>query len=342
MQGQIVFQARTGAVAADETTVNQSTANVAKLPHVIKAVSPFASSDSAAVSKDGTIAYASVSWNVNPGSLDNAYLNELNAAVAPAMKAGLGVSYGAGAGEIGPKTSDLASEAIGLGCALLLLVFMFGSLLAAAVPLLSAVFAVSAGLSLLGLGVAVDYGLFLMARHREQLDSGMEVITSARLAVGTSGAAIVVAGSTVVTSILGLYIAGVAFVGALGLAAAIVVAITMLAALTLVPARMGVAGLNVRALTARLRARKEGISVQQQAAVTAAATHERHEQSAFARWGRKVSERPWPWAVISVAVLAALAIPLLSMTLGPTTAPIRRRTAAAAPTTFSLTASGSG
>ncbi len=334
--GQIVFQARTGTVAADETAVNASTANVAKLPHVIKAVSPFASPQSAAVSTDGTIAYASVSWNINPDSLDSAYLNSLNAAVTPAVKAGLSISYGAGAGEIGQKTSDLASEAIGLGCALLLLVFMFGSVLAAAVPLLSAVFAVSAGLSLLGLlassttfpttaptiatllglGVAVDYGLFLMARHREQLDSGMAVIASARLAVGTSGAAIVVAGSTVVTSILGLYIAGVAFVGALGLAAAIVVAITMLAALTLVPARMGVVGLNVRALTARLRARKEGISVQQQAAATAAATHERHEQSAFARWGRKVSQRPWPWAVISVVVLAVLAIPLLSMTLG--------------------------
>jgi len=334
--GQIVFSVRTGAVTADETAVNQSTANVAKLPHVINAVSPFASSHSAAVSKDGTIAYSSVSWSVNPDSLDSAYLTELNAAVAPAVKAGLGVSYGAGAGEIGQKSSDLTSEAIGLGCALLLLVFMFGSLVAAAVPLLSAVFAVSAGLSLLGvlasattlpttaptiatllgLGVAIDYGLFLMARHREQLDTGMDVITSARLAVGTSGAAIVVAGSTVVTSILGLYIAGVAFVGALGLAAAIVVAITMLVTLTLVPARMGVVGLNVRALAARLHARKEGISAQQQAAATAVATHEQHEQSAFARWGRRVSERPWPWAVVSVVVLAVLAIPLLSMSLG--------------------------
>ena len=116
-----------------------------------------------------------------------------------------------------------------------------------------------------------------MARHREQLDTGMDVITSAARAEGTSGAAIVVAGSTVVISILGLYISGVAFVGALGLAAAIVVAITMLAALTLVPAFMGVAGSNVRALSARLRARKAGISAQEQAARTAAATHEQHE-----------------------------------------------------------------
>src|SRR6201999_2088133 len=98
--------------------------------------------------------------------------------------------------------------------------------------------------------------------------------------------------------------------------AAIVVAVTMLAALTLVPAFMGVAKSNVRSLAARFRARKAGISAQEQAARSAAATQEQHEHSAFARWGRKVSERPWPWAVASVAVLIILAIPLFSITLG--------------------------
>ena len=334
--GQIVFHAKTGTVSADQDAVNQATSNVAKLPDVIKAVSPFASPNSGAVSKDGTIAYSSVSWSVNPNSLDTDYLDRLDKAVAPATDAGLQVAYGGGAGQIGQVTHDLKSEVIGLACALVLLLFMFGSLVAAAIPLLSAIFSVGAGLSLLGLlaaattfpttaptiatllglGVAVDYGLFLMARHREQMDAGMDLIASAARAEGTSGAAIVVAGGTVVISILGLYVSGVAFVGALGLAAAIVVAITMLAALTLVPAFMGVAGNNVRALSARLRARKAGISAQVQAARTAAATREQHEHSAFARWGRKVSERPWPWAVASVAVLVILAIPLFSITLG--------------------------
>ena len=334
--GQIVFHAKTGTVSADQDAVNQATSNVAKLPDVIKAVSPFASPNSGAVSKDGTIAYSSVSWSVNPNSLDTDYLDRLDKAVAPATDAGLQVAYGGGAGQIGQVTHDLKSEVIGLACALVLLLFMFGSLVAAAIPLLSAIFSVGAGLSLLGLlaaattfpttaptiatllglGVAVDYGLFLMARHREQMDAGMDLIASAARAEGTSGAAIVVAGGTVVISILGLYVSGVAFVGALGLAAAIVVAITMLAALTLVPAFMGVAGNNVRALSARLRARKAGISAQEQASRTAAATREQHEHSAFARWGRKVSERPWPWAVASVAVLVVLAIPLFSITLG--------------------------
>ena len=334
--GQIVFHARSGTVSAQESAVNQATTNVSKLSNVIKAVSPFSSSGSAAVSKDGTIAYASVAWNVNPDSLGTSYLDKLNNAVAPATKAGLQVEYGAGAGEIGQHTDDLTSEIIGLSCALVLLLFMFGSLVAAAIPLLSAIFSVGAGLSLLGLlaaavtfptsaptiatllglGVAVDYGLFLVARHREQLDGGMDVVTSAKVAAGTSGAAIVVAGCTVVVSILGLYISGVAFVGSLGLAAAIVVVVTMLAALTLVPAFMGLVRGNVRALSARFRARKAGLSVQEQAAQTAAATQEQHEQSAFARWGRMVSAQPVPWAVLSVVVLLVLAIPLFSITLG--------------------------
>jgi RND superfamily putative drug exporter len=334
--GQIVFHAHSGKVSDQQSAVDQSVSNVSKLPNVIKAVSPFSSSNSGTVSKDGTIAYASVAWNVNPNSLDTSYLDKLNNAVAPATKAGLQVEYGAAAGEIGQKTSDIKSEVIGLACALVLLLIMFWSLMAAAIPLVSAIFSVLCGLALLGLlarvltfptsaptiatllglGVAVDYGLFLVARHREQLDNGMEVVPSVRRAAGTSGAAIVVAGSTVAVSVLGLYISGVAFVGSLGLAAALVVIVTMVSALTLVPAFMGLVRGGVRALGARVQAHKAGLTGQEQAAQTAAAMHARHEDSAFARWGRMVSAHPWPWAVASVAALVVLAIPLFSITLG--------------------------
>jgi putative drug exporter of the RND superfamily len=334
--GQIVFHARHGTVTQQQSAINQATSNVAHLPHVTKATSPFASQDSGMVSKDGTIAYASATWKVNPDSLGTSYLHKLDNAVKPATNAGLKVDYGAGAGQIGQTTSDRTSEAIGLGCALLLLLFMFGSLITAMIPLISAVFSVGAGLALLGLlasvitfpttaptiatllglGVAVDYGLFLVSRHREQLDTGMAVDKSAALAEGTSGAAIVVAGSTVVVSILGLYVVGVSFVGSLGLAAALVVAVTMLAALTMVPALMGLVRGNVRSLPDRIRARRQGISVREQARKTAAATEEQHEHSAFARWGRMVSGRPWPWGIASVVLLVVLAIPLFSITLG--------------------------
>jgi RND superfamily putative drug exporter len=334
--GQIVFHALHGTVTQQQTAVNQATSNVAKLSGVIKAVSPFSSANSGAVSKNGTIAYTSVSWSDNPAGLTTSYLNQLNNAVAPARQAGLEVQYGGGAGQIGQQTSDTTSELIGLACALVLLLFMFGAFITAAIPLVSAIFSVGAGLSavgllaavttfpttaptvatLLGLGVAVDYGLFLTARHREQLDRGMGVVASAIRAEGTSGSAIVIAGSTVVVAILGLYLSGVPFVGAMGLAAAIVVAITMVAALTLVPSFMGLVRSNVRSLPARVRAHRAGISAQEQARQTAAATEEHHEQSAFARWGRRVSRQPWPWGIASVVVLLVLAIPLLSISLG--------------------------
>ncbi len=310
--GQIVFHARHGTVAQQQTAVNQATSNVAKLSGVTKAVSPFSSPHSGAVSKNGTIAYSNVTWSDNPAGLTSSYLDKLNNAVAPARKAGLEVAYGGGAGQIGQQTSDTTSELIGLACALLLLLFMFGSFITAMVPLVSAIFSVGAGLSavgllasvttfpsvaptvatLLGLGVAVDYGLFLTARHRDQLDRGMDVVKSASSAESTSGAAIVIAGSTVVVAILGLYISGVPFVGAMGLAAAVVVAITMMAALTLVPSFMGLVKNNIRSLPARVRAHRAGISAQEQAKQTAVATEEHHEQSGFARWGRQRAGAP--------------------------------------------------
>jgi RND superfamily putative drug exporter len=334
--GQIVFHAAHGTVTQQQAAVNQATSNVAKLSGVIKAVSPFASPNSGAVSKSGTIAYSSVAWSDNPAGLDSSYLDQLNKAVAPARDAGLEVQYGGGAGQIGQQSGDTLSEVIGLACALVLLLFMFGSFITAAIPLVSAIFSVGAGLAvvgllaaittfpsvaptvatLLGLGVAVDYGLFLTARHREQLDRGMDVVSSAAHAEETSGASIVIAGSTVVVAILGLYLSGVPFVGAMGLSAAIVVAITMAAALTLVPSFMGLVRNNVRSLADRVRAHRAGISAQQQARQTATATETRHEHGAFARWGRRVARQPWPWGIASVLLLLVMAIPVLSLNLG--------------------------
>jgi RND superfamily putative drug exporter len=323
--GQIVFHADKGAVADQSQAVAAAMKNVGALPHVLNATDPLTVDGTPAVSKDGTIAYGSTSWDVVPASLDSAYLDRMDTAVAPARKAGLTVEYGGGAGQIGQAPEDRASEVIGLTCALLLLLLMFASVVAAAVPLVAAIFSVGSGLAvvgllasvtdlpttaptvatLLGLGVAVDYGLFLVARHREQLDHGMSMEESIGRTTGTSGAAIVVAGSTVVVAILGLYVSAVPFVGALGLASAVVVAVTMLAALTLVPAMLAVAGSRVRSRADR-RAAKAHM----------AQTSPDHENTPFARWGRMVSDRPWPWGVASVLVLVVLAIPLLSLRLG--------------------------
>ena len=319
--GQIVFHAKKGTISDDSSAVNSAMKNVAALPDVVAATSPLSTSPPR-VSKDGTIAYGTVSFSVVPASLGTDYLAKLDTAVKPARSAGLQVEYGAGAGQIGQQTDDKSSEIIGLTCALLLLFFMFMSIWAAVIPLLSALFSVLTGLSLvgllaaassfpttaptvatlLGLGVAIDYGLFLVARHREHVDQGMDVVDSAADATSTSGGAVVVAGGTVVVAILGLYVSGVPFVGAMGLASAIVVAVAILAALTLTPAFMGVAGTHVRAF-----ARYRNSHPNDEAA---------HERSAFARWGKMVSNRPWPWAIASFIVLCIFIVPIFSLRLG--------------------------
>jgi RND superfamily putative drug exporter len=336
--GQIVFAAPVGTkLSSSEAAVNQSVSNVSHLSHVLSATSPYATSNSPTVSSDGTIAYAQVNFDTATNNLDNAYLDQVHNAVKPATDAGLTVEYGAAAGQIANHTNDTKSEAIGLICALILLLIMFISLVAAAIPLVAAGFSVVSGLStlgllaaaftfpttgptiatLLGLGVAVDYGLFQVARHREQIDGGADLMESIGKANSRSGGAIVVAGTTVIIAILGLFVAGVPFISALGVSAAVVVAVTMLSALTLVPALMGLARGTVRSFFDRRRERRERRA--------RAAAHKppapvrddhAHENSAFARWGRRVSGRPWPWAIGAVILLVIITIPLFFITFG--------------------------
>ena len=341
--GFIVFHADKGKVQAQSKAVKQSMAAVGKLPHVVSASDPLEEKGSPNVSKDGSLVKAPVAFDVVPASLDQSYLEELDDATNPARSAGLEVEYGGAAGDIGKQADDAVSETIGLVLALILLLFMFAAMAAAAIPLIAAVFSVGAGLSivgllaaqtnfpttaptvatLLGLGVAVDYGLFQVARNVEHLESGMPVESAVGRTNSTSGAAIVVAGSTVVIAILGLYVASVPFVGAMGAASAIVVAVTMTAALTLTPAMLGIAGQRILRRRERAAQNAEVEAAQQDpaghAVRLAALQAEReaeHEHSAFARWGRMVSARPWPWAIGATALLVVLAIPMLSMQLG--------------------------
>ncbi|MEV0797440.1 MMPL family transporter [Kribbella sp. NPDC050281] len=343
--GSIVFHAKSGTVSEQSDAVKTSMAAVGKLPDVVSAVDPLATSSTTYISKDGTVVNAPVSFSVVPASLDSSYLDKLDAAVQPARAAGLEVEYGGGAGQIGKQADDALSEAIGLALALLLLFLMFRSIVASALPLVAAIFSVGGGLAilgllaavkdfpvsaptvatLLGLGVAIDYGLFMVSRHREQLDDGQGVEESVGRTESTSGAAILVAGGTVVIAILGLYVSGVPFVGALGLSSAIVVAVTVLAALTLIPAMLGLAKflvLNRKDRQHLVEEQELEAGLEDEVAVAEHRAEERerrdikHEQSAFARWGRKVSDRPWPYGIVATLVLLVLAIPLLSMNLG--------------------------
>ena len=325
--GTIVFHAKSGHASAESSAISKSMANVADLDHVIAASDPLKTKGSSAVSKDGTTVNAPVSFDVSPTTLDDSYLDSLDDAVAPARSAGLEVEYGGGAGQIANKVDDRNSEILGAVLAFVLLFIMFRSVVAAVLPLAAAAFGVVTGLSvigiiaasvtlptmaptvgtLLGIGVAIDYALFLVARHREQLDASMSPHESIAAATMTSGSAIVVAGGTVMLALLGLYIAGVSFVGALGLSAAVVVGVAIVSSLTLVPAFLRIAGAHIRSRRDRLA---------QQATGREGRPEDAHEQSLFARWGRYVSARPLRWVVLATLLLLILATPLLSMRLG--------------------------
>ena len=148
--GSIVFHSSSGKVSDQAAAVKTTMTNIGALPDVVSAADPLAAEPSPYASKDGTIVNAPVSFSVVPASLDTEYLDSLDTAVKPARDAGLEVEYGGGAGQIGKQADDQLSEAIGLTLALILLFLMFRSIVAAGLPLVSAVFSVGGGLAILG------------------------------------------------------------------------------------------------------------------------------------------------------------------------------------------------
>ena len=222
-----------------------------------------------------------------------------------------------------------------------ILLFAFGSLIAMGLPIGTALFGLGTGIgaitlvsafvdmpststaiaSMIGLGVGIDYSLFIVTRHRTELRRGLTVEDSIGRAIATAGQAVVVAGGTVVIAICGLAIAGIPLVTFMGIGAAIVVAVMVLAALTLLPALIAFAGHNIDRFSI------PGTRVKVEAGVR----DERGRYHGFARWSHHVSRHPVLYLVASLGVVLALAGPMLSLRLGqpdastePTTSTLRR------------------
>ncbi|WP_431780784.1 MMPL family transporter [Streptomyces chumphonensis] len=296
------------------------------LPHITSVTNPFASdTDPSAISGDGRTAYLTVRFDTNPESLGSDYTDRVDDAVQPLRSAGVQVEYGAGLGELDrPAPADARSEAIGYGVAVLVLLLTFGSVVAAAVPLLTALAAVVVGVAVLGLvasqvtfaqvsptlatmigiGVGIDYSLFLVTRHRQLLMEGGDAVASAGRAVAGSGHAVLVSGTTVVVALCGLYASGLSFIGRLGLAAALTVLTAVLGALTLAPALLGLAGRGIDRLHVRTPVAETPPGP---AGATGGTWH---------RWAGVVRRHAWPVLAGGVAVLLVLAVPLLSLRLG--------------------------
>ncbi len=319
----LVFHARTGNVTdADSKQAIQATVTrLKKLPHVVAAVDPFSQRGAAQISKDKQTAFIPVLLDVSGDELTQEIAESVLDAGKPATRAGLQVAVG---GSVGTELSEPAtesSEVVGLIAAMIILAFTFGTLAAMGLPIVSAVFGLAAGLSLIvllghvvtvpsiaptlatmiGLGVGIDYALFLVSRHRLNRQQGMGLEDSIALAVATSGSAIVFAGTTVVIALLTLLVAGIPLVTALGYSSAVAVVTAVLAAITLLPAVLALVGRHIESgrLPAFLRPRSKG-----------------PEAGFVGGYSRAVTRHPW-WAIAGVlALLILLIVPFFSLNLG--------------------------
>ena len=317
--GQLVFTVSSGKLSdgADRSAIDTALTKVSHTPHVLSVSDPFSTGT---VSSNGRTALATVHFDTNPQQLGRGYVTQMNAAVAPARSAGVSVNYGGALGQAAsPKSKDGASSLIGIAIALLVLLIGFGSVYAAGLPLLTAGLATIGGIGVLGilaasstfpkvsptfatmmgLGVGIDYALFLSTRYRQRLIDGSSPHDAVAQALQTSGRAVLVAATTVVVALLSLYVSGISFMGELGLAGAVAVTVGALAALTLVPAVLGLLGARIDRHQLR-----------------APAAESTADSAGWGHYARRVGTHPWRFLIGGVALLCVLAIPFFSMRLG--------------------------
>ncbi|MFE9028940.1 MMPL family transporter [Streptomyces iakyrus] len=302
--------------AGNKKAVEKAVAGLGDGTQVANAVDPFAAKT---ISKDGTTAFATVTYKVGAADLTDASRSHLERTVDQARDSGLTVEAGgtALAAEGGPGGM---AEVIGVAIAAVVLLITFGSLAAAGLPLLTAVIGVGVsmatilalagalGLStttgtlamMLGLAVGIDYALFVVSRYREERAKGRTPQEATGMAVGTAGSAVVFAGLTVVIALAGLAVVGIPMLTKMGLAAAGAVVVAVLIALTLVPALLGFWPNAVLTRKARRSGRiGEGTG-----------------DNAGTRWARFVLRRPIPVLLLGVVGLGALALPAADLQLG--------------------------
>jgi len=300
--------------------VNQAAADVAKAPDVASVVNPLTAQGAAALSKDQRTGYLSVTLSVSPGAMSVHDAQAIiDAAAQPAQAAGIQVETGGQLGQKVSKPSTEISELIGIIAAMVILTFTFGTVVAMLLPIVTAILGLASTLSIIqifshaitvstvaptlatmiGLGVGIDYALFIVTRHFRGMKDGLDVRESIARAAATSGGAVAFAGGTVTIALVSLAVAGIPLVTTMGLMAAVAVVVAVLAALTLLPAMLAIIGSQINALRVRNRH---------------PADH--RKQGAWARWASGVARRPVISTLVALAILIPLAIPLLSLTLG--------------------------
>ncbi len=319
----IVFKVKSGTVnsTANKNAITASVKAIAKVPHVTKATSPYGSAAQYLQSKSGTIAYVPVLMNVSSAAITEEQAQAVLNAADPAVKAGIQVAAGGTVGATLSNPNTDSSTVIGLIAAVIILAVSFGTLIAMFLPIISAVIGLALGLAIIGLlghivavpsiaptlatmiglGVGIDYALFIVSRHREQLAEGMDPKESVALAVGTAGTAVVFAGGTLVLALLSLAVAGIPLISSLGYGSSLAVVTAVLAATIMLPAVLSLLGHRINSLP--IFPRRKG-------AAAAAGT------GVWARWGGFVSRHPWWMLLAGLAILIPMAAPVFRMTLG--------------------------
>ena len=296
---------------------------VAAAPSVAAVISPYSARGAAQVSRDGTIAYATVVFDAQAASLPGPDVSRVIHLAEAARAPGLQVDVGGQAVENALRQSIGTSAVVGLVAAAVVLFIAFGSLLAMLLPLAVAIAALATGLltvglvshavgipsigptlaTLIGLGVGVDYALFVVTRHRSNIKAGMSLEEAAVAALNSAGRAVLFAGTTVCIALLGMLVLNISFVSGLGIAAAITVLFTMFASVTLLPALLGFLGMRV--LSRRERRR-----------LPAAGPVHDGASGWWSRLAAFVQRHPLRLATAATAAMVVLAIPVLSLRLG--------------------------
>ncbi|POX40434.1 hypothetical protein C3486_13920 [Streptomyces sp. Ru73] len=329
----IVWHTGSGTVRAEAVRDRMAPVldRIAELPGVASVDGPYdrqsgSPADGAAerrVSADGHTAYASVVFDAPADDLDAKTVQAVVDTAQSASGDGLTVALGgAGIGLTDAPKSHLA-EAIGLAAAAVVLFLAFGSLAATALPIITAVVAVgtaSSGIGLLGhvmtvadfapmlgmligLGVGIDYALFIVTRHRKNLRAGMDVEEAARKAVAVSGRAVVFAGATVCIALLGMLVLRLSFLNGVALAASLTVVLTVAASVTLLPALLGLIGTRVLGRRERARLAADGPVTE-------------HPTGFAVRWAGFVERHPRLLGGLAAAIMLVLALPTLGLHLG--------------------------
>ncbi len=317
---QLVFRAESGMhLASTRESIETVMSEIAAVTHVEGVESPYAPGNRS-ISQDGTIAFATIRFDELAPDMPREQVLEIRDLALGANRPGLQVELGGPIVQFAESEGPGGQEGIGLLAAVVILLATFGSVIAMGLPVLTALFGLGIGLSLvalgsnlmdvpefapqiatmIGLGVGIDYALFIVTRYRQGLHGGLDPEEAIGQAIDTSGRAVLFAGITVVISLLGMFLMGLTFVRGLAVAAVVAVLLVMLASLSLLPAVLGFAG---RAID---RLRIPGLQRDESA----------HRGTVWFRWSRVVQRRPWPPFLAALVVLVALSTPVLSIRLG--------------------------